>query len=291
MANLLKVTVVILLVVAIAALCIQAVVLFPKRTLIKERTQRLERGVNRVATTLHRSLPEETKANVSFNQNRLQVAKTEELPQLDGELNRANLIAEAVVQAWDYTKADLENTRQDLENTRAELDATKAELEAARTQIVQLNDTIRQKNDEISERDRSIAMLEDEKSSLEGNISSLQTQVADMEELMAEVEAAKALLQTQLEQCEGELNVGEGSQSMPEGTTGRIVYTNPEWNFVVIDVGAKQEARPGAEMIIHRGDTMVGKIRISAVQDTVSIAEVLSDYQMDAVREGDDVLY
>ena len=54
MAKLLKPLVVIVLLLGIAALCIQAIVLFPKRTLIKERTQRLEGGVERLV-----DLPEE----------------------------------------------------------------------------------------------------------------------------------------------------------------------------------------------------------------------------------------
>ena len=48
MAKLLKPLVVIVLLVSIAALVIQAAVLFPKRTLIKERTQKLENGLDRV---------------------------------------------------------------------------------------------------------------------------------------------------------------------------------------------------------------------------------------------------
>ena len=44
-------------------------------------------------------------------------------------------------------------------------------------------------------------------------------------------------------------------------------------------------------MIIYRGETMIGKIRLSAVRDDVSIAEVLPEYQKDTVKEGDHVLY
>ena len=45
MAKLLKPLIVIVLLVGIAALCIQGLVLFPKRTFIKDRTQKLEGGV------------------------------------------------------------------------------------------------------------------------------------------------------------------------------------------------------------------------------------------------------
>ena len=145
MAKLLKPLVVIVLLLGIAALCIQAIVLFPKRTLIKERTLKLEAGVARVVATLKGSLSEETQQAVPFAASNLKAGTTEDLPRIDTELNKANLVANAVLQGWNDTKTDLENTRQDLENTRAELESTKAQLEDARTQIVQLNETIRGK--------------------------------------------------------------------------------------------------------------------------------------------------
>ena len=291
MANLLKVMVVILLLTAIAAFVVQLAVLFPQRTLIKERTQKLENGVSKVVGTLKDSLPEEVQAEVKFKGANLKAATKDDLPKLDKELTLANQAAQSVVQQWEYTKTDLENTRQDLENTKADLEATQAELDEKKSEIVRLNDTIRQKNEDIAERDRQVAMLEDEKTSLEANITNLEEEKLSLEEATAQLEADKALLQTQLEKCEGDLNKEEGNIRMPEGATGHIVYVNPEWNFVVIDIGSQGDAQVGATMIVHRDDNMIGKLRITDVRDDVSICEVMQDYQRAELREGDDVLH
>lgn len=69
MSKLLKPLVLIVLIAAIAALILQVAVLFPKRTLIKERTQKLESGIARVVATLKGSLDEETQKSITFNVN------------------------------------------------------------------------------------------------------------------------------------------------------------------------------------------------------------------------------
>jgi predicted nuclease with TOPRIM domain len=288
MAKLLKPLVVIVLLLGIAALCIQAIVLFPKRTLIKERTQQLENGVGTVVSTLKGSLPEETQNALPFSVSRLKIGVKEDLPVLGRELDKANLVAKAVLQGWDDTKTDLENTRQDLENTRAELENTKSQLEDARTEIVQLNDTIRSKNEELDEKSNLIATLEDEKSGLEEQVTDLTAQVEDLQDQLATMEEEKNAIQLQLEKCDKELNK---NITMIPGTTAKIVYANADWNFVIIDIGSDQGAQTTAEMIIYRGENMIGKVRISAVRDNVSIAEVISDFQQDVIKEGDYVLY
>jgi predicted nuclease with TOPRIM domain len=284
----LKPLVVIVLLLGIAALCIQAIVLFPKRTLIKERTQQLENGVGTVVSTLKGSLPEETQNALPFSVSRLKIGVKEDLPVLGRELDKANLVAKAVLQGWDDTKTDLENTRQDLENTRAELENTKSQLEDARTEIVQLNDTIRSKNEELDEKSNLIATLEDEKSGLEEQVTDLTAQVEDLQDQLATMEEEKNAIQLQLEKCDKELNK---NITMIPGTTAKIVYANADWNFVIIDIGSDQGAQTTAEMIIYRGENMIGKVRISAVRDNVSIAEVISDFQQDVIKEGDYVLY
>lgn len=287
MAKMLKPLVVIVLLLALVAVCIQAFVLFPKRTLIKERTQRLEAGVSRVVATLRASLPEETQRAVPYSAANLQIGHADDLPRLDTELNRAHLVAGAVLQGWEDTKLDLENTRNELERTRAELERTRNQLEEARAQIVQLNDIIRAKDQELIEKDRQIAGLEDEKSALEFQISDLNDRLGDLQDQMAELEEEKTMIEILLAKCEGE----RGDITMAPGTSGKIIYANPEWNFVVIDVGSVAGAQVTAHMIVHRDDNMIGKIEITAVRENVSIADVLTDFQKESIKEGDHVLF
>ena len=288
MSKLLKPLVLIVLIAGIAALILQAAVLFPKRTLIKERTQKLEAGIARVVGTLKGSLDEETQKSITFNVNRLKIDDKANLPQIDGELNKANSAATAVLQGWEDTKTDLENTRQDLENTRAELERTKADLEDARNTIVQLNETIRSMDAELMEKDNRIAGLEEELATLQAQITDLNDQIASMQDQVAQLEEDNAMLDAQLRKCDQE---NAPLSAMKEGTTGKLLYVNPEWNFGVINVGTSQNAQPGAIMIIHHNDQMVGKVKIFDSKEHISVVEIMPEYQKETIKEGYDVLY
>lgn len=293
MAKLLKPLVVIVLLLGIVAIVIQAAFLFPQRVLIKERTQKLERGMQTVVNTLKgdRSLlSDEAKSQARFSAANLRVDKKEDLMQVDTELNRANAVAGAVLEGWQFTQTDLENTRQDLENTRAELENTKAQLEDARTQIVQLNETIREKNQELDEKNAFIAELEEDKGRLESEVADLNDQLINMENQLADAQEESSILRAQLDKCEGQLNPS-GHITMKTGSTGKIIYVNSDWNFVVVDMGSADGAQTTAELIVHRGDNMIGKVKLSAVMSHVAIAEVLTDFQKDTIKEGDHVLF
>ena len=116
----------------------------------------------------------------------------------------------------------------------------------------------------------------------------MNAQIAGLQDQVAQLEEDKSVLEVQLEKCDKELHK---EITMKPGTTGTIVYANKDWNFVVIDIGSNDGVQSTAEMIVHRGEDMIGKIKISAVRDDVSIAEVLPDYQKATVKEGDDVLF
>ena len=290
MAKLLKPLVVLVLLAAIAALVVQAFVLFPQREVIKERTLKLENGIDRVVKTLKGAplLDDETRANIKFSKASLAVKDKEALPQIDGQLNIANKAAEIVLQGWDATNADLEQTTRDLEQTRAELENTKAELEAAKTRIAQQQAEIAEKTSKIAELNDQIAGLEEEKSSLEVQLQDKDDQIATLESDKAGLEEEKAMLEDQLEKCS---IAQDTSKSLPPGTVGKIVDINPAWGFAIVDLGSNQGAVLGAELMVHRGDTFLGKVRLAAIRDDVSIAECLPGTQIDQIEENDDVLF
>lgn len=289
MAKALKPLVVILLLISIAALCVQAFLLFPKRTLIKDRTQRLESGVERIVNTLRREIPEDIFRQANFRVANFQVDSPENLASIDREFTKINTLAESVLTDLVNTRQDLETTRQDLERTRLELEQTRAELDQANNEIVRLNDVIRTKDAELATANRRIASLEDEKSSLEVQVSDLNDTVAQQEDAIRQLEEDKAMLDAQLAKLIAETM--DGPMDIPAGLTGQIIYSNPEWNFVVLDIGSVQGLKPTAEMIVHRGDAMLGKIKVTEVKDNISIAEILLDWRKGSVQEGDDVLY
>lgn len=288
MAKLLKPLVVLVLLVAIAALVMQLFVLYPQREVVKNRTLKLEDGIERVVKTLKASLPEDLQSAIKFDKKKLAVQKAEDLGQMDAPIKIANTAAETVIQQWEDTKAELETAYRDLEQTRAELDQTKAELEAARATVQRLQGEIAEKNTQIAQLNESIAGLEEEKATLESTVQSKDDEIAQLEADKANLEEEKTMLEGQLEKCS---QAQDTTRSLPPGTVGKVVMVNPAWQYLIVDLGANQGAALGAELMVHRGDQYLGKIRLSAIRDDVSIADFLPGAKINEIKENDDVLF
>ncbi|MBP1590067.1 MAG: hypothetical protein ILO10_07735 [Kiritimatiellae bacterium] len=290
MAKLLKPLVILVLLVAIAAACIQFFVLFPQRQLIKERTLRLETGIAKVSDTLKGAplLSDEDRAGMNFSKSALAVDNIEGISAVDNQCKRVDVAANRVLECWQATQDELEQTQQDLANTRAELDVTKQNLADARAEIESLNQTVAEKQREIVELNGQIDMLNEEKAGLEQQLADKDDEISKLEGEKASLEDDKAMLEAQLEKCSVTLDT---SRTLPPGTRGTLISLNDEWQFGIIDLGSNQAAVLGAELMVHRGDNFLGKVRIVAVRDDVSVVEFLPGTDISAIKEGDDVLF
>ena len=289
MAKLLKILVVVVALVAIAAAVLQFT-LFNKRELVKGRVQHLENAIDNIAKTVKSAdlLTDDERGAINFKKDKLVVADAQNLGQIDQQGNIVATGIKGVIQHWNDTQDELEKTRDQLEQTKAELAQTKADLEAARDQIVRLQGEITEKNNQIRSLNDNIASLEEEKRTLEGDIEDRDNQIAELENEKAGLEDEKAMLEAQLEKCVG---ASDPSRSLPPGTEGSIVSVNTEWQYAIVDLGSNQGAALGSELIVSRDNDYLSKIRLVAIRDDVSIAEVVQGAPVDQLPEGDDVVF
>jgi len=80
---------------------------------------------------------------------------------------------------------------------------------------------------------------------------------------------------------------------MREGLEGRVLAVNPAWNFVVLSIGDKSGVVNNSELLVKRGGQLLGKVRVTAVEPSTSIADIVAN-SMPAgvsVQPGDSVIY
>lgn len=75
------------------------------------------------------------------------------------------------------------------------------------------------------------------------------------------------------------------SSTMP-GLKGRVISVNPDWRFVVIDLGW-EVVSIGDVVSIYRNDQLLGKARIERVQEQVSAATLLPEWVQSEVQVND----
>jgi hypothetical protein len=65
---------------------------------------------------------------------------------------------------------------------------------------------------------------------------------------------------------------------------------DPKWDFVVLDVGEKQNVVPHGVMMVSRDGKLIAKVKIVSVQTDRSIANIMPSWRLGEVMEGDLVL-
>jgi len=77
------------------------------------------------------------------------------------------------------------------------------------------------------------------------------------------------------------------------GVRGAVLAVNQAYNFVVLNLGARQGVEPNSEMLVVRDGTLIGKIRISSVEPATAIGDIVTSSLARGVQvqPGDIVIY
>jgi small-conductance mechanosensitive channel len=83
------------------------------------------------------------------------------------------------------------------------------------------------------------------------------------------------------------------SGSHRAGVHGAVLAYNQAYNFVVLNLGARNGVEPNSEMLVLRDGTLIGKIRISSVEPATAIGDIMTNSLARGVQvqPGDSVIY
>jgi archaellum component FlaC len=202
-------------------------------------------------------------------------------------------IAEAENQA---AKAETELAR--VQKEKADL---QAKLDAGQQEITSLQKRVEEAGNKAN---ASIA------SSSPGNsaqTADLQSQVDDLRRQLESAEKEKVFLSEKLQDAqerpaqpkEGKKRretvstQGENVSPHRTGVRGTVLAYNQVYNFVVLNLGARQGVESNSEMLVLREGTLIGKIRISSVEPATAIGDIIPSSLARGVQvqPGDTVIY
>ena len=74
---------------------------------------------------------------------------------------------------------------------------------------------------------------------------------------------------------------------------GTVLAYNQAYNFVVLNLGARNGVESKSEMLVLRDGTLIGKIRISSVEPATAIGDIITNSLARGVQvqPGDSVIY
>ena len=171
---------------------------------------------------------------------------------------------------------------------------------------------------------------QNEKAEIEARLQASEDQIADLQKRVAEATVAGVSgtpesgspneLKAMLDQTKQQLEAAEQEKSLladevkaaqnrvaaiedekkrrePGGNTpgvhGTVLAVNQAYNFVVLSMGDRQGVVPNSEMLVMRRGALIGKIRISSVEPTTSIGDIITNSLARGVQvqPGDTVIY
>ena len=181
------------------------------------------------------------------------------------------------------TSAEAELTR--AQNEKAEIEAR---LQASEGEIADLQKRVA---------DATIAGAPNEPESISPN--ELKETLDQTKQQLEAAEQEKSLLADEVKVARSRVAAMEEEQKRRRpgvnapGVHGTVLAVNQAYNFVVLSLGDRQGVVANAEMLVMRRGALIGKIRISSVEPTTSIGDIISNSLARGVQvqPGDTVIY
>lgn len=206
-------------------------------------------------------------------------AKKEEIAGLNSEKEQLN--------------ADLGEAKTDLEKAQGELTAAKDKMSALETDLQTAKADSESKDQKIAELQTQVDSVGTPATLPEGtDVGMLQTELEETKTLLAAAQDRNTGLEAQLAEFKTKEAARQNSQ-MRQGLQGTILAVNQAWNFVVLSIGDRQGVVNNAEMLVQRGSQLLGKVRVTSVEPSTSIADIIvrTVPRGYSVMPGDTVIY
>ena len=197
------------------------------------------------------------------------------------------------------TKTSLEKTTADLKQTKDTLATTTAERDKAVAEVAALS----KKATDLAEKLAGTTKERDEARSDLGafkatgltpeQILSFNTKIKKMQEsLEVALEEKKVLTRhaAKLQAKLDEIYKPDYFVVLPQELKGKVLATDPKWDFVVLDVGVDQGVLENGELLVNRNGKLVAKVRVTSVEKARCIANIVPGWKIGEVIEGDSVL-
>jgi len=223
-------------------------------------------------TGLETSL-DETQTNLTRTQGQLATAKRS---QEDAEKDRDAAQAQA-----ESAVASLRNTQQALAAQRQRADQHEATSKELQAQLVQATTFVESWR------------LFQQANGTQDQIRQKLAAYDKVNDQRAQFLAENGILLSQIEKLGAELARYTGAPvkvTLPRTLHGNVTAVDSQFDFVVLDIGESEGAREHGELLVSRGEKLIGKLRILDVKKDHSIANILPDWKQGEIQTGDLVI-
>lgn len=281
MKMLLKISIILLLITSLATAFLSMQNLNKKEE-IKTRTVDLENHIVKVANVLELPDSDAVKGGLKKTDKR------------SGQLKKVFLHADFKQKEVVRLEDEITTAQDDITGLKDDITGIEADLDEANNNLAQAKQAQQEAEAATEKAQLSVDPLKEEIDSLEADISTMQDTIAEKEEQIADNTDIVSALEKQVEDLGKELEakaVLERDGNPFKGLAGKVIEVNEEWNFIVIDVGAEDNLVESAVALVHRADQLLGKVRVSQVDEGMAVADILLDWRKGSIQIGDSIAF
>jgi hypothetical protein len=180
-------------------------------------------------------------------------------------------------------EADLAELQKEKADLQSKMDASQNEIASLRQQLEAAGKTAKPADSPVPA----------------GSPTDLQAQLDDVRHQLDGAEKEKAFLSEKLQSAQERATPVQEEKKHKEpavrrtGVRGTILAVNQAYNFVVLNLGARQGIEPNSEMLVLREGTLIGRVRISSVEPATAIGDIITSTLARGVQvqPGDTVIY
>ncbi|MGB9474780.1 MAG: hypothetical protein WCE87_06885 [Candidatus Udaeobacter sp.] len=195
---------------------------------------------------------------------------------------------------------EAENRAAKAEADLAQMQKEKADLQAKLDQNQKEIATLQQRAEEAGKNPNG-SVVESPAPTAAG--ADLEAQLDDLRRQLDGAEKEKAFLSQKLQDIQEHAGQSKEGKKRREtvrepsprrtGLRGTVLAVNQAYNFVVLNLGTHHGVESNAEMLVLREGTLIGKIRISSVEPSTAIGDIISNsLALGAqMQPGDSVIY
>jgi len=182
-------------------------------------------------------------------------------------------------------QSQLATAQSDLQNAKDQATVLSGSIDALQTALANATHTpinnVQPTGPSTADFDKLTAQLSDSKA-----------QIAELQQVKETLTNKEKDAETRADDLQKVVD-NQKAHVMRNGLEGEVLAYNPGYNFVVLSIGDRQGAVNNAEMILERGGSQIGKVRITEVEPSTSVADIIPGSLARGVRvqPGDHVIF
>lgn len=234
-------------------------------------------------------------------------ATKQKVDAMQGDLAQKKSAAQAAQTEAANSKKAQKKAEEDLIAAKAEVDAKNKEVAAKKAEVDKLAADVKKAGDDLAAANAELekmktagpAGLPVDVEKMTARIEELTKAKADLEGKVAELTQVQETWNRKVTDATAKATSYESQVKAykevftRQGLTGTITAYNPGWNFVVLNIGDRQSLKVGKEMVVKRGGQMIAKVKVTSVDPSTSIADIIPNTVAKGqnVEPGDSVVY